>query len=124
MTSLVVEHVWWFCTQLQCLAKRVLSQVVNTNVGRGVGVSTISYSVKRNRLNVNRAESLVYVHYNLRLSHYCEEAKMDKTYKIWEIYPEVENLEDGALALDSGELGDCSFDDDHRVEMLPSPIAM
>ena len=60
---------WWNmygsgATYLHKLAVRVLSQVV-----------------KRNNLNIERAESLVYVHYNLRLlSHYCEVAKNDRTF--------------------------------------------
>jgi len=46
------------------------------------------HNVRRNRLNENRAESLVYVHYNLRLlSHYCDRAYEDSTYKIWDNQP-------------------------------------
>jgi hypothetical protein len=58
----------------------VLSQVVNTSSAeRCWSTYSFIHSVKRNRLNVNQAESLVYVHYNLQLlSHYCEEAKTNK----------------------------------------------
>jgi hypothetical protein len=59
------------------LAKKVLSQVVNSSSAERCW-STYSYihNVKRNRLNENRAESLVYVHYNLRLlSHYCDRSR-------------------------------------------------
>jgi hypothetical protein len=62
---------WWnmhggATPQLQRLATRVLSQVANTSFAKRCR-STYSFihSVKRNRLNVNRAESLVYVHYKL-----------------------------------------------------------
>jgi hypothetical protein len=69
---------WWnmhggTTPQLQSLATWVLSQVVNTSFAeRCWSTYSFIHSVKRNRLNVSRAESLVYVHYNLRLlSHYC-----------------------------------------------------
>jgi hypothetical protein len=68
---------WWNfygggTPQLQCLATRVLSQVVNTSSAeRCWSTYSFIHNVKRNRLNAGRAESLVYVHYNLRLlSHY------------------------------------------------------
>jgi len=66
------------------LAKKVLSQVVNTSSAeRCWSTYSFIHNVKRNRLNENRAESLVYVHYNLRLlSHYCDQAYEDPTYKI------------------------------------------
>jgi hypothetical protein len=52
--------------QLQRLATRVLSQVVNTSSAeRCWSTYSFIHSIKRNRVNVSRAESLVYVHYNL-----------------------------------------------------------
>ena len=45
-----------------------------------------------------QAESLVFVHYNLTLSHYCERAKSDRTYITWDNNPKENYLEDGALA--------------------------
>ena len=66
--------------------------------------------VKRNSLNIERVESLVYVHYNLRLlSHYCEATKNDRTFLTWDNYPEEANVEDGSVALECLEdelLGD------------------
>ena len=58
--------------------------------------------MKRNNLNENRAESLVYVHYNLRLlTRYCEPIKNNKPIDIkWDANPEEDNLEDGAIALE------------------------
>jgi hypothetical protein len=90
--------------QLQRLATQVLSQVVNTSsVERCWSTYSFIHSVKRNRLNVNRLESLDYVHYNLRLlSHYCE-AKMDKNLKRWDNNPEEDNLEDGVLLVEQLE---------------------
>ena len=54
-------------------------------------------------MNADRAESLVYVHYNLRLlSHYCDEdgnafCKRDMT---WDKNPEETNLQDGTIVLE------------------------
>ena len=70
---------WWNmygspAKTLHKLAMKVLSQVINTSFAESCW-STYSFihSVKRNNLNADRAESLVYVHYNLRLlSHYCD----------------------------------------------------
>jgi hypothetical protein len=69
-------------------------------------------------LNAGWVESLVYVHYNLRLlSHYCEEAKEDKNVKRWGNHPEEDNLEDGAMLLE--QLENAHFDDDDHAEMPP-----
>lgn len=74
-------------------------------------------------MNVNRAESLVYAHYNLRLlSHYCEESKEDKSFKTWDYNPEEDNLEDGALVLE--QLGNALFDDDDGGDMPPPSTSM
>ena len=55
-------------------------------------------------MSLDRAESLVYVHYNLRLlSHYCEDAKSNKDLLIWDKNPEEPNLEDGVLRLEKLE---------------------
>jgi hypothetical protein len=54
-------------------------------------------------LNADQAESLVYVHYNLRLlSHYCDAdgnafCKRDMT---WDNNPEETNLQDGTIVLE------------------------
>eukprot|EP00253_Pinus_taeda_P025103 PITA_25103 len=87
------------------LAKKVLSQIVNTSSAE-MCWSTYSFihNVKRNRLNENQAKSLVYVHYNLRLlSHYCDRAYEDPTYSIWDNHPEDDNLEDGTIHLEELE---------------------
>jgi hypothetical protein len=115
---------WWDMhggnkPQLCSMAMRVLSQVVNTSSAKRCW-STYSFihNVRRNRLNVQRAETLVYVHYNLRLlSHYCEDPTIDKANKIWDYNPEEGNLEDGALVLE--ELENALLDEDDHVEMPP-----
>jgi hypothetical protein len=82
------------------------------------------HRVKRNKLNVNWSESLVYVHYNLQLlSRYCEEAKMDKNLKHWDNNPEENNLEDGVLLLEQLENALLDDDDDHD-EMPPPSTSM
>ena len=75
---------WWnmygsSSPRLHKLATKVLSQVVNSSSAeRCWSTYSFFHSVKRNRLNENPAESLVYVHYNLRLlTHYCEQDKTD-----------------------------------------------
>jgi hypothetical protein len=101
-------------------AMKVLSQVVNASFAKRCW-STYSFihSVRRNNLNAERAESLVYVHCNLRLlSHYCDAegnafSKRDAT---WDNNPEETNFEDGAMVLEHLKeelLGD------HDVDHIP-----
>ncbi len=54
--------------KLYNLAIKVLTQSVNTSCANNVLIiySNI-HNVKRNKLNVDQAESMVYVHYNNRL---------------------------------------------------------
>ena len=62
-------------------------------------------NVKRNNLNVDQAESLVYVHYKLTLlSHYCDAAKNDRTYLISDNNLEEADLADGAITLERLEV--------------------
>jgi hypothetical protein len=93
--------------------------VVNTSsVERCWSTYSFVHNVKRNRLNAGRAESLVYVHYNLRLlSHYREEAKEDRNLKCWDNHQEEDNLEDGVMLLE--QLENALFDDDDHAEMPP-----
>ena len=84
-------------------------------------------NVKRNNLNVDRAKSLVYVHYNLTLlSHYCDAAKNDRTYLTRDNNPEEADLEDGAIALECLTvelLGDRDGDQIHTMKMPhPQPL--
>ena len=105
------------CPRLHKLATKVLSQVVNSSSAKRCW-STYSFihSMKRNRLNENREESLVYVHYNLTLlTHYCERAKTDRSYVTWDNNQKEHNLKNGALTLERLEdelLGD---EDDHAI---------
>jgi len=122
---------WWnmygsTCPRLYKLAIRVLSQVVNSSSAeRCWSTYSFIHSVKRNRLNENQAEILVYVHYNLRLlSHYCDRAKTDRSYVTWDHNPEEHNLEDGALALERLEQELLSDDDDNvAATTMPPPTS-
>jgi hypothetical protein len=89
---------------LHKLAVKVLSQVVNTSSAeRCWSTYSFIHSVKRNNLNADWVESLVYVHYNLRLlSHYCDAGgnafcKRDMT---WDNNPKETILEDGTIVLE------------------------
>ena len=84
------------------LAKKVLSQVVNTSSAeRCWSTYSFIHNVRRNMPNENRAESLVYVHYNLRLlSHYCDRAYEDQSYKVWDNNIEDDNLEDDTVHME------------------------
>jgi hypothetical protein len=105
--------------RLCSMAMRVLSEVVNTSsTERCWSTYSFIHNVRRNRVNVQRAETLVYVHYNLRLlTHYCEDPTIDKANKMWDYNPEEDNLEDGALVLE--ELENALLDEDDRAEMPP-----
>ena len=105
---------------LQTLALWVLSQVLNTSSAERCWSSySFIHSVKRDRLSLDRAERLVYVHYNLRLlSHYCEDTKRNRDLKVWDRYPKETNLEDGLLRLEQLE-DSLTHDDDDRLDMPP-----
>ena len=103
----------------------MLSQVVNTSSAERCWSSySFIHSVKRNRLSLDRAESLVYFHYNLRLlSHYCEDEKHNRDLKFWDRYSKETNLEDGVLRLE--QLEDALIhDDEDRVDMPPPTSAL
>jgi hypothetical protein len=109
---------WWnmygsSTTYLHQLVVKVRSHVVNTSfVERFQNTCSFIHGVKRNSLNEDRVESLVYVHYNLRLlSHYFDSVKNDNSKRdmTWDNNPEETNLEDGAMVLERLEaklLGD------------------
>ena len=124
---------WWnmygsSCTVLHKWAIKVLSQVVNSSSAERCW-STYSYihNVKRNSLNDSRAESLVFVHYNLRLlTHYCDAAKSNRSFVTWDNNPEEANLEEGAIALEHLEVELLGDDDDANAaseiqSALPPP---
>jgi hypothetical protein len=109
-------------TYLHRLVVKVLSQVVNiSSAERCWSTYSFIHSVKRNNLIVDWAKSLVYVHYNLKLSHYCDVVenahyKRDVT---WDNILEETNLEVGAMVLEC--LEDELLGDHTPGEDMPHP---
>ena len=102
----------------------MISQVVNTSYAKRCW-STYSFihNVKKNSINNNQAESLVYIHYNLRfLTHYCERAKNDRSYITWDNNTEDNNLEDVALVLEHLEDELLDDDDHHATAIVEMPL--
>ncbi|CAL5373759.1 unnamed protein product [Camellia sinensis] len=115
---------WWHMyggavPELFSLAIKVLSQSVNTSCAERCW-STYSYihNVKRNKLNVDRAEKLVFVHYNHRLLTRYRDDYED--FNNWDAYPEDANIEedfttieqrDNVSLSDSEEDAENNFDD-------------
>ncbi|XP_059628538.1 uncharacterized protein LOC132271233 [Cornus florida] len=99
---------WWnlygvAAPELYALAIKVLSQTVNTSCAERVW-STYGYihSVKRNKLNADRAESLVYVHYNNRLlTRYRED--YEKSYTNWDDFAYEDDLDNDLESIDKRE---------------------
>ncbi|KAI8561094.1 hypothetical protein RHMOL_Rhmol04G0310100 [Rhododendron molle] len=98
---------WWHlyggvAPELFSLALKVLSQIVNTSCAeRCWSTYSFIHTVKRNRLNVDRAEKLVFVHYNHRLlSRYRDDYE---NFKNWDANPEEPNIEEDLAALEERE---------------------
>jgi hypothetical protein len=70
--------------------------VINTSSAeRCWSTYSFIHGVKRNTLNADLAESLVYVHYSLRLlSHYCDAVENNNSKR------DATNLEDGTMILE------------------------
>ena len=89
---------WWHmyrgvAPELYSLPIRVLSQGVNTSCAeRCWRTYSDIHSVKRNMLNCDRTEKLVFVHYNHRLlSRYREDYE---SFKNWDVYDDDANIEE------------------------------
>ncbi len=110
---------WWnlygvAAPELYNLAVKVLSQSVNTSCAERVW-STYSYihNVKRNKLNADRAESLVYVHYNNRLlTRYRED--YESSYKNWDDFTYDDVLDNDMEAIHRKDHTFLYGDDDIR----------
>ncbi|KAL7236186.1 hypothetical protein ACSBR1_019449 [Camellia fascicularis] len=92
--------------------------------------STYSYihNVKRNRLNVDRAEKLVFVHYNHRLlSRYREDYE---NFKNWDAHPEDANIEEDIMAIEERDNISLSDSEDDTtlaasdVQPCPTPTPL
>ncbi|CAL5328732.1 unnamed protein product [Camellia sinensis] len=125
---------WWHlyggaAPELYSLALKVLSQSVNTSCAERCW-STYSYihNVKRNRLNVDRAEKLVFVHYNHRLlSRYREDYE---NFKNWDAHPEDANIEEDIMAIEERDNVSLSDSEDDTtlaasvVQPCPTPTPL
>ncbi|KAL7258060.1 hypothetical protein ACSBR1_004223 [Camellia fascicularis] len=125
---------WWHLyggatPELYSLALKVLSQRVNTSCAERCW-STYSYihNVKRNRLNVDRAEKLVFVHYNHRLlSRYKEDYE---NFKNWDAHPEDANIEEDIMAIEERDNVSLSDSEDNTtlvasdVQPCPTPTPL
>ena len=119
---------WWHmyggaAPELYSLAIRVLSQSVNTSCAERCW-STYSYihSVKRNRLNNDRAEKLVFVHYNHRLLSRNREDY--ESFKNWDMYDEDANIEEDVMTMEGREnvvLSESEDDIGQAITNTPTP---
>ena len=112
--------VWWqyhgfaFPT-LQTLVLKIFGQPCSSScVKRNWSTYKFIHSLKGNKIALARAEDLVYVHSNLRLSSRCHKEHINATTKTWDIVGDSWNesdihggagiLENTALTLDEPEL--------------------
>ncbi|GFZ14657.1 hypothetical protein Acr_24g0008470 [Actinidia rufa] len=110
---------WWHlyggvAPELFSLALKVLSRSVNTSCAERCW-STYSYihTVKRNKLNADRAEKLVFVHYNHRLlSRFRDDYEK---FKNWDANPEEPNIEEDATTMEERERVTLSDSEDETV---------
>ncbi|KAF7146994.1 hypothetical protein RHSIM_Rhsim03G0186400 [Rhododendron simsii] len=103
-------------------ALRVLSQGVDTSYTERCW-STYSYihSVKRNRLNCDRAEKLVFVHYNHRLlSRYRADYE---SFKNWDVFDGDTNIEEPMPTVGERENVILSDSDDDDVQAVINPTS-
>jgi hypothetical protein len=104
---------WWAtrgaaCPPLQELAMRILSQVTSSSCcERNWSTYGNLYNLKKSRLEQSRAESMVYVHTNLRLIYRQREEWVKGKTKMWDVFPDDMGLDDSvALALANMDLND------------------
>ena len=84
---------WWAthgatCPILQKLALRIISQVTSfSSCERNWSTYGNLYSLKKSRLEQSRAETMVYVHTNLRLIYTKREVWVKGKTKMWDVFP-------------------------------------
>ena len=108
---------------LQQLAMRLLSQVTSSSCcERNWSTYGNLYSVKRSRPEQSRAETLVYVHTNLRLIYSQRDEWLKGKTKMWDVFPDDMGLDNSVeLALANVDLNEpaiepVTFDDGDTVE--------
>jgi len=117
-------YAWWAthgasCPILQQLALRVLSQITSSSCcERNWSTYGNLYSLKKSKLDQSRAETMVYVHTNLRLIYRQREEWLKGKTKMWDVFPDDMGLDDSIeLALANMDLNDpvlepVTFDDE------------
>jgi len=121
-------YAWWATHGatspiLQKLALRIISQVTSSSCcERNWSTYGNLYSVKKSRLEQSRAESMVYVHSNLRLIYRKREEWVKGKTKMWDVFPDDMGLDSSMeLALANMDLNDpvlepVTFDESDRME--------
>ncbi|KAK8686411.1 hypothetical protein V6N13_125436 [Hibiscus sabdariffa] len=102
-----MTHISWWSTygsktpELVEIAIRVLSQPISGSLAERVW-STYSYihNIKRNRLNVKRANKLVFIHSNIRLLSRFTTSYKESPSKKWDINPESTYFDDSNVKLE------------------------
>jgi hypothetical protein len=92
LDAVTMDAIDWWSTygsetpELAQVAKKVLSQPISSSSAER-SWSTYSYihSVKRNRLNCERADKLVYIHSNIRLESRFSESYKNGQFKNWDM---------------------------------------
>lgn len=113
---------WWHlyggvAPALLSLALKVLSQGVNSSCAeRCWSIYSFIQNVKRNRLNNDQAEKLVFVHYNQRLlSRYRNDYEQ---YKNWDMFADDANIEEDLMTIEERENMPLSESDDEVAPNL------
>ncbi|KAF5800582.1 putative HAT dimerization domain, ribonuclease H-like superfamily [Helianthus annuus] len=105
--AVTMDAVDWWGTygsetpELAEVAKKVLSQPISSSSAER-NWSTYSYihNVKRNRLNCNRADKLVFIHSNIRLQSRFLESYKSGPHKKWDMNPESTYIEGSSAQLE------------------------
>jgi len=108
---------WWAnhgatSPPLQRLAMRLLSQVTSSSCcERNWSTYGNLHNVKKSRLEQSRAETMVYVHTNLRLIYRQREEWLRGKTKMWDVFPDNMGLDTTVeLALANMDLSDPTLD--------------
>eukprot|EP00253_Pinus_taeda_P035820 PITA_35820 len=111
------HYSWWInhgatSPPLQQLAMRLLSQVTSSSCcERNWSTYENLYSVKKSRLEQSRAETIVYVHTNLRLIYRQREEWLKRKTKMCDVFPGHMGLDNSVeLALTNMDLNDPMLD--------------
>ncbi|KAI3816967.1 hypothetical protein L1987_10752 [Smallanthus sonchifolius] len=105
--AVTMDVIDWWATygaetpELAEVAKKILSQPISSSSAER-NWSTYSYihNVKRNRLNVKRADKLVFIHSNIRLQSRFSDSYKSGPHKKWDMNPENAYIEGSSARLE------------------------